>query len=118
MPFTVGVLSGAALTTLTLSLTLSAHHRTRTHQSALLRQQSALLNNIIDPPPEQPIIRERVSKADIAEVAKDRWNREVESLVRRVEGADWGGIGERGEWIVRALGRRVSEGVKGLGGKE
>ncbi|KAB8606250.1 hypothetical protein FH972_025880 [Carpinus fangiana] len=43
-------LGGITLTTGTLYLTLHLHRQNRLYQATLLRQQSMLLNNIVDPP--------------------------------------------------------------------
>lgn len=48
---------------------------------------------------------------------KERWNEEVEGMVRRVQSTDWSGVRER--WARRGVGawRNVMEELEGLGGK-
>jgi len=48
----------------------------------------------VDPQPATapPVARE--VRTGLVESAKDRWNGEVEGLVRRVQGTDWGVVRE------------------------
>lgn len=90
MGFTAGFLGGLTLTYSVLYLSLYLHRNNRVHQSLLLSQQSRLLNSKLDPPEveyEPPAYR--IEEAGLNEMLKDRWNREVEGLVRRVQDTDW-----------------------------
>ena len=55
-----------------------------------MSQSSLLLNTIVEPLPPlpDPPIYE-VRRAGLAEVLKDRWNREIEKLVHNVQTTDW-----------------------------
>lgn len=74
-----------------------------------------MLNGIVDPAaaevPRAPTVREE--KAGIAETAKDRWNREVEGLVHRVQEFDWAGAREGLEERVARVVARVREEGRG-----
>lgn len=98
MGFTTGFLGGLTLTYSLLYISVYVHRQNRTHQSLLLRQQSRLLNSIIDPPePEYAPPAYRVEQAGIEEQLKDRWNREVENLVRKAQHTDWEAVRIRWE---------------------
>ena len=73
---------------------MSLHTRNRLQQAALLRQQSLILTNIVEPRPEPPPPTARIVRAGMVETAKDRWNGEVEGLVRRVQEVDWRSVRE------------------------
>jgi altered-inheritance-of-mitochondria protein 5 len=78
------------LTYSVLYFSLYIHRANRNVQRTLLSQQSNLLNSVIDPPlplPDPPAYE--VRKAGLTEVLKDRWNREVEKLVRNAQETDW-----------------------------
>lgn len=95
-------LGGLTLTTSLVYLSLLSHRQNRVQQAHLLRQQATVLNSIIDPAPaELPQIDQEV-RGGVLETAKDRWNTELEHLVRRAYNTDWG---------------RVREGVEQLGGQ-
>jgi altered-inheritance-of-mitochondria protein 5 len=69
---------------------LYVHRANRNVQRTMLSQQAALLNSVVEPPPPQPDPPAyEVRKAGLVEGLKDRWNGEVERLVRRVEETDW-----------------------------
>lgn len=90
MGFTTGFLGGLTLTYSLLYLSVYVHRSNRTYQSLLLRQQARLLIGKIDPPePEYEPPAYRIEQAGLEEQLKDRWNREVETLVRRVQTTDW-----------------------------
>ena len=100
-----------------LYLTLSAHHRNRSRQATILRQQSLLLTNIVEPFPIPPPPTSREARLNWTETAKDRWNGEIESFVRRVQTTDWNVVRERWEdrivGVWRAAANRVKEEGKG-----
>lgn len=117
MGFTTGFLGGLTLTYSLVYLSVYVHRSNRTHQSLLLRQQARLLNSSIDPPePEYEPPAYRIEKAGLEEQLKDRWNREVEKLVRNVQTTDWEALRLRVEdRIGNAFGRvRETEQVKEL----
>ncbi|KAJ9651897.1 hypothetical protein H2198_008861 [Neophaeococcomyces mojaviensis] len=98
MGFTTGFLGGLTLTYSLLYLSVYIHRSNRTHQSLLLRQQARLLNSKIDPPePEYDLPAYRVEKAGLEEELKDRWNREVETWVRKAQNTDWEAVRIRWE---------------------
>ncbi|OCK81915.1 hypothetical protein K432DRAFT_294394 [Lepidopterella palustris CBS 459.81] len=99
MGFATGFIGGLTLTSATFYLTLSLHTRNRLQQAALLRQQSLILTNIVDPQPQPPPPTARLERAGMVETAKDRWNGELEGLVRRVQTTDW--RAEREQWEDR-----------------
>lgn len=124
-------LSGLALTTTTCYLTLTAHRLHRTTQSTSLRQQSRVLNDIVDPPsPYKPRRSRRdlydyeaggatpEERALLAEhergvlgLARDGWNRQVEGLVRTVAEADYRALREGLEARGLLLWRRLTDGL-------
>ncbi|KAF2809801.1 uncharacterized protein BDZ99DRAFT_388729 [Mytilinidion resinicola] len=119
MGFTTGLLAGTTLTSLTLYLTLSLHTRNRLVQASLLRQQTAVLSNILDPQPPVPEPTTRIARAGLLETAKDRWNGELEREVRLVYNTDWRrvreGVEDRLAGVIgrlRAKGEEVKEEVK------
>lgn len=79
-------------------LTVLAHQRNREQQGAALRAQALALQSLIDPlPAPLPPTRSEVAAAQRAtsiEVAKDRWNHEVENAVRWAQNTDWDEIRE------------------------
>lgn len=94
---------------------MRVHHATRLKQSLALRDSHALLRNVYDPEPTYvpPSARERVGS--LGDVAKDRWNGNVESAVKKIYSTDWRRVREEGEgWLGRAW-DRVSKGVAGEG---
>ncbi|KAF2431893.1 hypothetical protein EJ08DRAFT_678062 [Tothia fuscella] len=103
MGFTSGLLGGFTLTSSILYLTIQMHAQKRAHQSALLRQQSLILENIIRPLPAAPPTTAREARVGVVESAKDRWNGEIERLVRRAQSTDWRLVGERLERGVEVL---------------
>lgn len=107
MGFLTGLFSGLTLTTATLYLSLAIHQRSRLHQSAIIRQQSLLLNSLVDPTllprdddnDDDAAPRYRLQQGDWVERWKDGWNAEVEGAVRWAYGVRWGelrdGVEER-----------------------
>jgi len=100
MGFTTGLLGGITLTYSVLYLSLHLHRANRTYQHTLLAQQSILLNSVVEPlPPPPPSPAYDVVNVGLVETLKDRWNGEVESLVRRVQETDWNQV--RARWESR-----------------
>ena len=63
-----------------------------------MRQQARLLNGKIDPPePEYEPPAYHIEQAGLDEQLKDRWNREVEGLVRKAQTTDWEAVRIRWE---------------------
>lgn len=106
--------------TLTLSLaylSVLAHQRNREHQSQVLRHQALVLQSLVDPlPPLPPPTRSEVAIAQrtrAVEVAKDRWNQEVENAVRWVQHTDWVEVREGLEDSVwRLLGKSPEDAAR------
>jgi len=110
MGFTAGFLGGATLTYSILYFSLSLHRANRSYQHTLLSQQSVLLNSVVEPlppPPEPPAYT--VKTAGLVEVLKDKWNAEVEGLVRRAQHTDWNQVRERVENGAGVVWRRLRE---------
>ncbi|KAF2770065.1 hypothetical protein EJ03DRAFT_361430 [Teratosphaeria nubilosa] len=103
MGFTTGLLGGFTLTTTLLYLSLQLHTRNRVTQASLLRRQSLVLSNIVDPLPPTPPPPSREIGAGLVETAKDKWNAQLEYEVRRLQTTDWSAV-----W------GRVEEGVSGV----
>lgn len=107
--------------TLTLSLaylSVLAHQRNREAQSKSLRTQTLMIQHLIDPIPQPlPPTRSEVAAAQreaAVEVAKQRWNSEVENAVRWVQHTDWDEVREGMESRVaylwaKATGQSVEE---------
>lgn len=102
-------------------LSVLAHQRNREQQGAALRAQALTLQSLIDPVPAPlPPTRSEVAAAQRAtsiEVAKDRWNHEVENAVRWAQSTDWEEVREELEqgasrlW-ARAFGETPAEEVE------
>ncbi|KAF2269265.1 hypothetical protein CC78DRAFT_564981 [Lojkania enalia] len=110
MGFTTGFLGGFTLTSSILYLTISLHTRNRFTQASLLRQQRQVLNNVIEPEPPAPEPMAREVPVGLSEMAKDRWNRTIEGMVRKVYETDWRRVREGVEDDVGAVVRRLREG--------
>jgi MICOS complex subunit MIC12 len=65
------------------------NRQTRLRQSIMLSQQSAVLLGIVEPQPPLPPPTTREVRGGFAEMAKDRWNAEIEALLRRAYATDW-----------------------------
>ncbi|KAH7148735.1 hypothetical protein EDB81DRAFT_883139 [Dactylonectria macrodidyma] len=93
MGFTTGFTGGVTVTLSLAYLTVLAHQRTREQQGQILRSQALVLQGLVDPfPPLPPPTRSEVAAAQrstAVEVAKDRWNNEVQNAVRWVQHTDW-----------------------------
>lgn len=113
-------LGGVTLTYSVLYLGLYIHRANRNVQKSLLAQQTYVLNTIVEPPtplPDPPAYE--VRKAGLAEELKDRWNREVEKLVRNVQETDWSAKREVYEQRIASVWNQVrqSESAKQVEGK-
>lgn len=86
---------------------MSLHTRNRIHQAALLQQQSLVLTNIVEPLPPLPPPTNREVKVGMVETAKDKWNAELESNVRKLQQVDWSAVRERLEEGVSSVYRRA-----------
>ncbi|KAH7149491.1 hypothetical protein B0J13DRAFT_551604 [Dactylonectria estremocensis] len=93
MGFTTGFTGGVTVTLSLAYLSVLAHQRTREQQGQILRSQALVLQGLVDPfPPLPPPTRSEVAAAQrstAVEVAKDRWNNEVQNAVRWVQQTDW-----------------------------
>ncbi|KAF2741989.1 hypothetical protein M011DRAFT_413450 [Sporormia fimetaria CBS 119925] len=100
MGFTTGFIGGITLTSSILYLTLSLHQQNRAAQATLLRQQRMLLNTIVEPPQRVPDPHPREVAVGLSEMAKDKWNRSLEGVVKRLYETDWRRERERVEdWL-------------------
>ncbi|MCJ1351329.1 MAG: hypothetical protein MMC33_001313 [Icmadophila ericetorum] len=110
MGFTTSFFSGLTLTSTLLYISLLYHQNARAHQAALLYQQSLLLNSILDPDviPVEDVPKYRLRRVGLMEMFKDRWNEEVEGVVRWGLGVRWGSVRE----AVERRGRAVWEGER------
>ncbi|POR33634.1 MICOS complex subunit MIC12 [Tolypocladium paradoxum] len=125
MGFATGFTGGVTLTLSLAYLSVLAHQRNREQQGRSLRAQALALQSLVDPIPQPlPPSRSEVAAARRAasiEVAKDRWNEEVENAVRWVQHTDWDevreGLEARVAWLwAKATGGSVGEPERG-GGK-
>ncbi|GAO18489.1 uncharacterized protein UV8b_07307 [Ustilaginoidea virens] len=111
MGFATGFTGGVALTLSVAYLSVLAHQRNREHQGHSLRAQALAVQSLIDPvPPPLPPSRSQVAaakRAEAVEVAKERWNHEVENAVRWVQRTDWHDVREGLEDRVAALWSRA-----------
>ncbi|PNY23842.1 MICOS complex subunit MIC12 [Tolypocladium capitatum] len=118
MGFATGFTGGVTLTLSLAYLSVLAHRRTREQQGQSLRAQALALQSLVDPIPQPlPPSRSEVAAAQRAasiEVAKDRWNEEVENAVRWVQHTDWDevreGLEARASYLwAKAVGGSVEE---------
>ncbi|PVI07775.1 hypothetical protein DM02DRAFT_231947 [Periconia macrospinosa] len=109
MGFTTGFLGGFTLTSAVLYLTISLHTKNRLTQAALLRQQRGLLTNVVQPQPAEPEPVAREVPVGLTEMAKDRWNREVEGALRKVYETDWRRVRENAEDRLGSVVERLRE---------
>lgn len=93
MGFVSGFTGGVTLTLSLAYLSALHHQRTREQQGQALRAQALALQGLVEPfPPLPPPRRSEVAAAqreNAIEVAKDRWNHEIENAVRWVQRTDW-----------------------------
>jgi altered-inheritance-of-mitochondria protein 5 len=102
------------LTYSVLYLSLYLHRANRKYQHTLLAQQSVLLNSVVEPlPPLPDTAAYDVQQVSMVETLKDRWNREVETLVRRVEETDWNQVRARWESRIGTVWAKVRESEAG-----
>ncbi|KAJ4265410.1 hypothetical protein NW762_004698 [Fusarium torreyae] len=126
MGFTTGFTGGVTLTLSVVYLSVLHHQRTREQQGQALRAQALAIQGLVDPlPPLPPPTRSEVAaaqRAQTVEIAKDRWNTEVENAVRWVQRTDWVEVREGLEdtasrlW-ARAFGGSPSEALDQAGQK-
>ncbi|KAI9794773.1 MAG: hypothetical protein M1816_002901 [Peltula sp. TS41687] len=106
MPFLSGFISGVTLTSTILYLSLSTHRHNRARQSLALKRQKATLMSLLEHDPDlsssqtqhgealaggPEMMVMRVQRRSLVETVKDRWNADVEGVVRSmVEGWDAG----------------------------
>ncbi|KAF1809948.1 hypothetical protein P152DRAFT_484286 [Eremomyces bilateralis CBS 781.70] len=109
MGFTTGFLSGITITTSLLYLTVLSQNSTRATQRTLLSQQRALLTQTYDPVPSLPEPRAHTENAGLSEMAKDRWNADVERLARWASNINWDEVRERVEVGAGNVWRKVRE---------
>ncbi|KAJ4365258.1 hypothetical protein N0V83_008877 [Neocucurbitaria cava] len=109
MGFTTGFLGGVTLTSAVLYLTISLHTQNRIQQAALLRQQRAVLTGFYEPKVQEPEPTSREVPVGLAEMAKDRWNRQLESAVRGLYNTDWRRLRESAEDRVSAVVEKIRE---------
>lgn len=101
--------------TLTLSLAYLAvlsHQRNRQHQSDILRAQNSVLHSLVHDPasPASPTSSSSTAAPEhhLLEVAKSRWNAEIEAAVRWAQTKDWDEVREDAEGVLARLWRTVS----------
>jgi len=88
-------------------LSMNMHQRNRLYQASLLRQQTLVLDNIVDPRPPAPPPTAREVRAGLTERFKDRWNTELEAGVRRLYAVNWNDIRDSAEEGVSSVWRRL-----------
>ncbi|KAM0450161.1 hypothetical protein ACHAO4_007045 [Trichoderma viride] len=121
MGFATGFTGGVTLTLSLAYLSVLAHQRNREAQSRSIRAQTLMIQHLIDPIPQPlPPTRSEVAAAQreaAVEVAKNRWNSEVENAVRWVQHTDWEEVREGMESRIaylyaKATGQSVEEVLK------
>ncbi|KAL1302139.1 hypothetical protein AAFC00_002573 [Neodothiora populina] len=109
MGFISGFLGGATLTTAIFYVSLDLHQRNRLHQATLLRQQSALLNNIISPAGPPPLPTARTTTPGLADRIKTRWNAELSAVANKMLNFDIGRATREAEQGVARAWREVGK---------
>ncbi|KAF1849950.1 uncharacterized protein K460DRAFT_372345 [Cucurbitaria berberidis CBS 394.84] len=109
MGFTTGFLGGVTLTSAVLYLTISLHTQNRITQAALLRQQRGVLAGFYEPKVPEPEPTSREVPVGLAEMAKDKWNRQLEGIVRGAYNTDWRRLRESAEDRVSAVVEKIRE---------
>ncbi|KAL7923634.1 hypothetical protein ACQKWADRAFT_288885 [Trichoderma austrokoningii] len=121
MGFATGFTGGVTLTLSLAYLSVLAHQRSREAQSRSIRTQTLMIQHLLDPIPQPlPPTRSEVAAAQreaAVEVAKNRWNSEVENAVRWVQHTDWDEVREGMESRIaylyaKATGQSVEEVLK------
>lgn len=100
------------LTSAVLYLTISLHTQNRVTQAALLRQQRQVLAGFYEPKQPEPEPANRIVPVGVAEMAKDRWNRELETVVQKIYTTDWRRKREEAEDYLSAAVQRIRESSK------
>ena len=100
------------LTSAVLYLTIALHTQNRATQASLLRQQRQVLAEFYEPKKPEPEPANRVVPVGLAEMAKDRWNRELESAVQKVYTTDWRKVREEAEDRASVILQKVRESSK------
>ncbi|KAG5922863.1 hypothetical protein E4U42_005193 [Claviceps africana] len=107
MGFVTGFTGGVTLTLSVAYLSILAHQRNREEQGQALRAQALAIQSLIDPIPQPlPPTRSQVAaakRAEAVEVAKERWNDEIERAVRWVQRTDWEDVREGLEDRIASL---------------
>ncbi|KAG6012410.1 hypothetical protein E4U43_007809 [Claviceps pusilla] len=107
MGFVTGFTGGVTLTLSIAYLSVLAHQRNREEQGRSLRAQALAIQSLIDPIPQPlPPTRSEVAaakRAEAVEVAKERWNDEIEKAVRWVQRTDWEDVREGLEDRIASL---------------
>jgi MICOS complex subunit MIC12 len=94
------------------------HRSNRLNQSLQLHQSSLILRNAIDPLPPAPEPSAREARVSLTESAKDRWNTEVEGLVRRIQTTDWDGVRDGVLERVASVYKTSKQAVQSVGSSE
>jgi altered-inheritance-of-mitochondria protein 5 len=102
-------LGGVTLTSAVLYLTVAMHTQNRTQQAALLRQQRQVLADFYEPKQPEPEPVNRVVPVGLVEMAKDGWNREIESVIKRAYNTDWRRVREDTEDRASAMLERIRQ---------
>ncbi|KAL6707218.1 hypothetical protein ACN47E_004765 [Coniothyrium glycines] len=112
MGFTTGFIGGVTLTSAVLYLTVALHTQNRATQAALLRQQRQVLTGFYEPKQPEPEPANRVVPVGVAEMAKDRWNRELETIVQKIYTTDWRRKREEAEDYLSAAVQKIRDSSK------
>ncbi|PFH62721.1 hypothetical protein XA68_12149 [Ophiocordyceps unilateralis] len=93
MGFVTGFTGGVALTLSLAYLSIAEQQRRREAQSRILRAQTWTLQTITSPDDNARQWQEPRSKTiSLGQLAKDRWNHEIERAVRWAHNTDWAAI--------------------------
>lgn len=100
-------------------LTVLAHERNRQAQAQALRSQARVLNTLyeLEPisPPRSRAELAREERSTLTEIAKDRWNEEIENAVRWVQRTDWNEVrGNLEDSVSRLLGGGLQKSREGI----
>ncbi|RDA88608.1 hypothetical protein CP532_5823 [Ophiocordyceps camponoti-leonardi (nom. inval.)] len=108
MGFVTGFTGGVALTLSLAYISIAEQQRRREAQSRMIRAQTWAVQSIIDSDEgarqrQQLQLQSRPTTSSMEQLAKDRWNLEVERAVRWVQTTDWAAVGQGLENRVAAL---------------
>ncbi|RCI09315.1 hypothetical protein L249_1434 [Ophiocordyceps polyrhachis-furcata BCC 54312] len=108
MGFITGFTGGVALTLSLAYISIAEQQRRRETQSRILRAQTWTLQNIIDSDEgarqrQQLQLQSKPAASSMEQLAKDRWNLEIERAVRWVQTTDWAAVEQGLENRVAAL---------------